>query len=114
MGHGEQEGDFIFAESGYHPWHAQNLWIQILFYFGYPGGALLVLMTLLTMIKTVKKSGNITVNPYAEVPLIICLLTFLFGLTEVVWNPGQLILTLVFFVMHPQFTEKIAEESADQ
>lgn len=41
-------------------------------------------------------------NPYAIILFFICFLFVLFGITEVVWNPGQLILFLLFFVQHPQ------------
>lgn len=40
---------------------------------------------------------------YSIMPFMSVLLFFLFGLMEVVWNPGQLILALVFFMQHPQF-----------
>lgn len=109
IGHGKQEGLFIFGESGNRVWHGQNLWIQFLYSFGYPAGFLLVFLTVLTVFITARKAGGTADDPYAAVPLIICLAYFSFGITEVVWNPGQLIFTLVFIVMHPQFTKKTGE-----
>lgn len=87
-------------------WHGQNLWIQIVYYFGYPAGILLGLLILLTLLKAGKKAMEIKSDHFAMIPIIICILYFGYGLVEVVWNPGQLILTLVFFVMHPQLTER--------
>lgn len=109
VGHDKQDGFYIFEESGIKIWHGQNLWIQILYYFGYPAGFLLVLLTVLTVFKTARSAGNILSNAYGAVPFIICLVYFLFGITEVVWNPGQLVLSLIFIVMHPQFTEEFKE-----
>ena len=44
-------------------------------------------------------------EPYAVLPFLVLSVFLLFGLTEIVWNPGQLILFLVFFVQHPQMTK---------
>lgn len=107
LGHPEQDGHYIFEESGVYMWHGQNLWIQIVYYFGYPAGVFLAVLILLTLWKAGKKIRTIKEDCYAMIPIIICLAYFSFGLVEVVWNPGQLILTLVFFVMHPQFTETL-------
>lgn len=104
-GHPEEDGHYVFEESQIRMWHGQNLWIQIEYYFGHPAGVLLAVLILLTVIKVARKTKSIADDPYAAVPLIICLVFFLFGMAEAVWNPGQLILLLSFFIMHPQFTE---------
>lgn len=105
LGHPETDGHYIFEESKMYMWHGQNLWIQIVYYFGYPAGAFLAVLIVLTLWKAARKARAIKTDLYAIIPIIVCLGYFCFGLTEVVWNPGQLILTLVFFVMHPQLTE---------
>ncbi len=108
LGHPEEDGHYTFEESGLYIWHGQNLWIQFVYYFGYPAGILLALLIIFTLWKVIRKSTTIKEDSFAMIPLIICLTFFLFGLMEVVWMPGQLILTLVFLVMHPQLTEKEA------
>ena len=105
-GHPEQDGHYIFAESKNYMWHGQNLWIQIEYYFGYPAGVLLAVLIILTMWKVWRKTKTVETDAFAEIPIIICVAYFMFGITEVVWNPGQLVLTLIFIVMHPQLTEK--------
>lgn len=112
LGHPEEDGHYIFGESGVYMWHGQNLWIQMVYYFGYPAGALVLLMIVFSLWKAFKKAGTIREDPYAILPIIICLAFFMFGLMEVVWNPGQLIFTLVFMVMHPQLVGG-AEEGFD-
>lgn len=102
LGHPEEDGHYVFEESGVYIWHGQNLWIQMVYYFGYPAGVLVLLMIVLSLRKALKKAGTIREDPYAILPIIIWLVYFMFGLVELVWNPGQLIFTFVFLVMHPQ------------
>lgn len=104
-GHPEEDGHYVYEKSGIYIWHGQNLWIQMVYYFGYPAGILLIPLIVLTLLKTWKKAQKCPKDVFAIVPIVVCLMYFLFGITEVVWNPGQLVLTLVFFVMHPQLTE---------
>ena len=49
-------------------------------------------------------------NPYVIVTLLITVLFFVYGLTEVVWNPGQLILFLVFFLQYPHGKQDVLAE----
>ena len=65
----------------------------------------MAILIVLVLVKVIKKAKMIKSDAYAMIPLIICLVYFSFGLVEVVWNPGQLVLALIFFIMHPQFTE---------
>lgn len=101
-GHPEEDGHYIFEESGVYMWHSQNLWIQMVYYFGYPAGILVGAMIVLSMRKAIRKAWRIREDAIGILPLIVCLIYFMFGLVELVWNPGQLIFTLVFLVMHPQ------------
>ena len=86
---------------GYHSWHAQNLWLQIAYYYGIPAGILLVILTGMLSIYHFKKMMKNKENPYAIIPFFLCVIYFVFGLMEVVWNTGQLILFLMFFVHMP-------------
>ena len=107
LGHPEEDGHYVFGESGVYMWHSQNLWIQMVYYFGYPAGILVFLMLALSLWKALKKAGTLREDSYAILPIIIWLVYFMFGLVEVVWNPGQLIFTYVFLVMHPQLAGEI-------
>lgn len=98
-------GYYQLEGSLYHTWHAQNLWLQIAFYFGIPSGILLLVLTV-TLLATYYKAMKKKDNPYAVIPFFLCVLFFGFGLMEVVWNTGQLILVLFYFVQHPQISRE--------
>lgn len=85
----------------YHSWHAQNLWLQIAYFYGIPAGILLVILTGMLFVYNYKKMMKNRENPYAIIPFFLCVIYFCFGLMEVVWNTGQLILFLMFFVHMP-------------
>lgn len=104
-GHPEEDGHYIFEKSRIYIWHGQNLWIQIVYYFGYPAGVFLAVLIILTLWKAGKKAKLIRQDEFAMIPILICVLYFMYGIPEIVWNPGQLVLALVFFVMHPQLAE---------
>lgn len=104
-GNTPDKGFYKLGNSGYHAWHAQNVWIQIGYYFGIPAGILMVALTIAMLWhhgKNLKKGRR---NPYAIIPFFICVLFTVYGVTEVVWYPGQLILFLIFFVQHPQMED---------
>lgn len=102
LGHPAEDEKFAWESNGYHIWHAQNVWVQFAYTFGYPVGVLFVAATILIMIRAYI-CGKDCKKPYGIVPVIICLTYFSYGLAEIVWNPGQYVLTLFFFVLHPQF-----------
>lgn len=114
-GNTPDKGFYKLGNSGYQSWHAQNVWIQIGYYFGIPAGILLVVLTIVMLWhhgKGLKKGKE---NPYAIIPFFICVLFTVYGVTEVVWYPGQLIMFLIFFVQHPQLGEgEGAEMLVDQ
>ena len=94
-------------------WHAQNLWIQIGYSFGIPAGILLIVLTVMLGLNDRKVIRLNPTDPYSILPMMVGIIFFVFGLTEVVWLPGQLILFLMFFVHHPQFAsaqEKTQED----
>ena len=107
LGHPEGSGHYIFEESGIQIWHGQNLWIQMVYDFGYPAGVLVAALIVFAGWKVLKKGKKIREDKYSMIPLLIFLTYIGYGLTEIVWNPGQLIFTLVFMVMHPQLTENL-------
>lgn len=99
-GNGKDKGYYQIAKN-YHSWHAQNLWLQIAYYYGIPAGILLVALTGVLLVQDYKKMMKNRENPYAIIPFFICVIYFTFGLMEVVWNTGQLILFMMFFVHMP-------------
>lgn len=90
----------------YHSWHAQNVWLQIAYYFGIPAGILFIVLTVVLMWRHFKGMIKNRNWSYAMIPLFICVAFFTYGTMEVVWNVGQLVLFLFFFVQHPAFSEQ--------
>lgn len=109
FGNGPDKGYYMIDKIYYRTWHAQNLWLQIGFTYGIPSGLMCILITFALLVYHIQKYRHNKSNPYAILPLLICIMFFGVGLTEIVWNLGQLILFLMFFVQHPQFYNKPAE-----
>lgn len=95
-GHSVEEGRIRITQ-GYYAWHAQNVFLQIAFFYGAPAGLLFTVLVALTGILAFKKAlrGR---ESEAVLPMLVWLVFVAFGLLEVVWNPGQLVLFLFFFV----------------
>lgn len=94
-GHYVDDGMFPITET-YTSWHAQNLFIQILFFYGIPAGVISIILGLWYVLETLYKS--IIKRNKNWILSLFTLSTFLsFGMLECVWYPGQMILFLVFF-----------------
>lgn len=104
-GNGPDKGYYLIGTGKYHSWHAQNLWLQIAYYFGIPAGILLIVLSVVLLYHHGKKMLADWENPYGIIPFFVCVLFMVFGLSEVVWNPGQLVMFLIFFVQHPQLPD---------
>ncbi len=102
LGHAQKDENYIWDTTGNRVWHSQNLWVQMTYTFGYPVGVITVVLTAMVLLKAYK-AYKIKEKPCQILPILICLLFFLYGTAEIVWNPGQLILTLLFMAAHPQF-----------
>ncbi len=101
-GNEPNKGFYQIGDGDYHSWHAQNLWLQIAYYFGIPSGLLLAAISVVMLLRHGRRMFADKENPYGIIPFFVCVLFTVFGITEVVWNPGQLIMFLIFFVQHPQ------------
>lgn len=111
FGHPQGDGHYTFEKSGVKIWHGQNLWIQMVYDFGYPVGVLLAVLIGFAGWEVLKKAKRVQEDLYSVIPIIIFLVYIGYGITEIVWNPGQLIFTLIFMVMHPQLTGNFRVES---
>ncbi len=106
FGHGLSEGYFIIGDEDYFSRHAQNLWLQMAYTHGIPAGILSVALSIVLLYAQGRNMMRRKDNPYAVIPFFVCVVFMVFGLMEIVWNPGQLIMFLVFFVQHPQIMEQ--------
>jgi len=110
VGNPPTAGYYEIEGADYHSWHAQNVWIQIAYTFGIPAGMLFVVMTVLLLRRHyvgMKRNKNWL---YAMIPLFISVVFFTYGTMELVWNIGQAVLFLFFFVQHPGFSEEQCKE----
>ena len=104
IGHKKSEGHYIIPDLDTFVWHPQNVWIQVAYYYGVPAGVLFIVFSLLILGKHIKSVMEKR-SEYSFIPLLICIVFFIYGLMEVVWIVGQLILFLFLFTLHPQFGE---------
>lgn len=93
-GHKLTEGYFQITET-YHAWHAQNIFIQIAFFYGLPAGVLFILLMaglLLQALKLFRSSRE-----SADILPLLCWILFIgFGMLECVWYPAQMVLFLIY------------------
>lgn len=100
-GHLYDEGHYEIEGTGYHSWHAQNVWLQMAYTYGIPAGILFVGLTVLLLVRSWRTLKN-SDAPYSIIPFFVWILFFVYGIMEVDWNVGQYVLVLLFIVQHPQ------------
>ena len=106
LGHETVEGHFKFSD-GYVTYHAQNVWIQIAFYYGLPAGVALVLLTFLTGERVFRNMRKDSIDSWELFSTLIWICFFGYGALEVVWYPGMMIFFLIFLI------QKDLKESED-
>lgn len=95
-GHELEEGYFQITK-GYHAWHAQNVFLQVAFYYGGIAGILFIVILTGLGIQAVRLV--IRKQSCEDIlPLFVGLLFVGYGLLECVWYPGQTILLLLYLV----------------
>lgn len=110
FGHPETAGHYQLEGTDYVSWHAQDLWIQIAYSYGIPAGIVLLILTVVMVLFYWRQLYRNPDNIYNVIPLFICFMFFIFGLTEINWNVGQYPLFLIFFVQHPMFRKLLPSE----
>jgi len=101
LGHNQNEGHYIIADQEFAMiWHAQNLWLQILYSYGIPTGILFIIATIYILVMTYRRMQQEKENPYQIFSFFVCITFFLYGTMEMVWNVGQLIFFMFFFVLY--------------
>ena len=94
FGHELEEGYFQVTET-YHAYHAQNVFIQVLFYYGIPAGILFIVLMATLGIQALRIAvKNRSVE--AILPLLVWTVFIGYGLSECVWYMGQSILFLMY------------------
>lgn len=95
-GHELEEGYFQITED-YHAWHAQNVFLQVGFYYGIIAGILFVVLMAglgIQSLRLVMKKRSCE----DLLPILVWLLFVGYGMLECVWYPGQTILLLIYLV----------------
>lgn len=114
VGNDNSKGYYKLGDINYNSWHAQNVWLQLAYYYGIPAGVLFLGLTALLFIYSYKKMIIYKNYPYSVIPFFVCLVYFGFGTMEVVWSLGQLALFLIFFVNMPLGNEQIMLEKSTE
>lgn len=96
LGHSNLQGHYTGVGETY-IWHAQNVFLQIWFYYGIPAGILFLIVACGTWGKSIYQSWQLNNKSNGKVETIMMFLSLflLYGLFEAVWYPGQIIMTLV-------------------
>lgn len=102
-GHGKYETSYMIKDPLMIVWHPQNVWIQVAYYYGIPAGILFLILSGLVMVRQIKAVMRDRAAGYTILPLFVSIVFFMYGMMEVVWLVGQLILFLFLFLQHPQF-----------
>ncbi|MBQ2803626.1 MAG: O-antigen ligase family protein [Lachnospiraceae bacterium] len=93
-GHTLTEGYFPITED-YHAWHAQNVFIQILFYYGVPAGVCFIVLMAALGIGAVKRIWQ--KRDREDILVLFAWLLFVgYGMLESVWYLGQCVLFLMY------------------
>ena len=101
FGHKDAEGHFAIVDSVERVWNAQNVLLQMLYFYGVLSGGAFIILTFMLFIKNYKKLVVYKKSPYAVIPFLFCIVFFGFGSMEAVWGLGQLSLFLIFFMNMP-------------
>ncbi len=95
-GHELEEGYFQITKD-YHAWHAQNIFLQVGFYYGIVAGILFVIVIMGLGVQSLLLAWR---KQRCEdlLPLLVWLLFVGYGMLECVWYPGQTILLLIYMI----------------
>ena len=104
-GHSSLEGHDIGL--GFYVWHAQNMFVQLWYYYGIPSAVLFLIVLIIIVFKGMR--SVIKGDEEALTSLLYLVFFGIFGLFEATWYPGQLILLLAFFV--PKYLIKPQKEN---
>lgn len=98
LGHSNTEGHEVGIGYTYN-WHAQNVFLQIWYYFGIPAGILFLVVSIGALFKSVKRAfcWDGRNGEMASFVMLFMTLFMSYGLFEAVWYPGQMIMTLAVF-----------------
>ncbi|MBQ8822437.1 MAG: O-antigen ligase family protein, partial [Lachnospiraceae bacterium] len=93
-GHTVSEGHYQITED-FHAWHAQNIFIQMLYTYGIPAGVMFVLLMVWYGVRSLGLLWKAK-EPTVLLPGMVFVVFMGFGLLECVWYPGQAILVLMY------------------
>ncbi len=95
MGHSNLDGHDIGNGYYMYTWHAQNVFVQFMFYYGIPAAILLVLYIIRSLINSIRQTWGGAET--ALIPMFLISIFLIVGLLEAVWYPGQMSLWALFF-----------------
>lgn len=93
IGHSSTEGHY---DLGFYVWHAQNMFVQLWYYYGIPSAVLFLVILFMLIVISIKETVK---NKGEELAGLLYFVFFgMYGLFEATWYPGQIILLLAFFM----------------
>lgn len=105
LGHNQNEIRFK-DDDGVLIWHSQNYWIQISYMYGLPFGILMLAAFVINFIRSIKTFRSEDKKGINILPLMFMMLYFVYGLMEITWITGYIMLTLAYLLPHPQWYGK--------
>ena len=96
FGHTAKEGFFRITDD-YYSYHAHNIFIQMAFTYGLPAGIMLILLAAVMGISILVKWIRNPYDNWIAFSGFVYLVFFGYGMLEMTWNTGQMILVLLFF-----------------
>ncbi len=103
-GHKLTDGFFQITKN-YHAWHAQNVFLQVAFYYGIPAGILFLILMIGFGIQSLRQLFKRR-NSTDILPIMVWVVFIGFGMLESVWYPGQVILFLMYLTPKIMIDEK--------
>lgn len=110
-GHLDKDNGIQVSLTYYAP-HAHDLFLQFAFNYGIPVGLLLLVLTVMTGIRMIRNTLTGGNRNYTITAMLFYSAAVLYGVTELMWRPGQLSFTLLFLL--PYFawhTDPVASEN---
>lgn len=103
-GHTTEEGFYEITKS-YSAYHAHNVFLQMLFSYGIPAGILLILLTAGLGIRLLVAFIRNPQDGWTIFRGLVYLVFFGYGMLEMTWNTGQIIMLLLFVTQKSLETE---------
>lgn len=109
-GHLDTDNGIQVSQSYYAP-HAHDIFLQFAFNYGLPTGLLLLVLAAITLVRLIRNTLIKGKTSYSITAMLFYSATVLYGVTELMWRPGQLSFTLLFLLPYFAWHTDIEEDA---